>query len=123
MELVELPFRNRHAARQGTERRTIRWAIGRRQGGEQATVKRPSQRDDLVLCRTANRARPSPHALEGTLVRLCAGVAEEDPICEGQFDQPFCQHFAGRGPEQIGDVDQTIRRLFDGVTQSGVAVA
>ncbi len=78
VQLLQVPLRDRNPPRKRPEWRAIRWPICRCKRGEQSPVKRTAQGNDLVLGGTTSLSScPPTNELEGPLVRLSTGVAEE----------------------------------------------
>jgi hypothetical protein len=87
-------------------------------------VKSAAKRDDLVLGRTADGARPTAGELECALVRLRARVAEKDGRGEGARDECVRELGAGSRAVQIRNVNQTrVHRREHCRANPGIVVA
>ena len=91
--------------------------------GEQGTTVEAVERgDDLVLLRTETVMGDAAGQLEGGLVGLGAGVAEEHALGEGGIDQLVGQAQGRLVGEHVGDVPQGVGLLGQRLDQCRMAV-
>ena len=111
------------ALRQGLERLVLLGLASGVEGGQRAAVKGAVRADDDV---TAG-ARPEPRQLEGTLVRLCARVAEEHaapqrPAVADEAVERGGHLGSDRGAVQVGHVEQRAGLVAESVGDSGMGM-
>ena len=92
------------------------------QGGDGAAVEAVDQRDDIVAVGTVLVEAVLAGGLDGTLVGLCARIAEEYLAHPGALAELFGQLAAGGGIVEVGGVLQLMGLLGDGLGPRHVAV-
>ena len=93
------------------------------QGSNGAAMEAVDQRDDIVAVGTVFVEAVLAGGLDGTLVGLCARVAEEHPALSGALAELFGQLAAGGGIVEVGGVLQLVCLPGDGLGPGHIAVA
>ena len=92
------------------------------QGSNGTAMEAVDQRDDIVAVSTVFVEAVLAGGLDGTLIGLCARVAEEHPALSGALAELFGQLAAGGGIVEVGGVLQLMGLLGDGLGPRHVAV-
>jgi hypothetical protein len=122
-DVVEVALDDRHAWCEWTERQPVSRPVRCRKRREEPSVERATERYDLMLRSTTDRACPPPRELERAFVRFSAGVAEEDLRRERPSDESRGKLTPWRARIEVRDVHESVDRAVHRSLQPRVGVA